>query len=62
MSSLPLDKNICGRVFVELTEGDLKDYGFVSSGFYTRCSILREVRHNMPGLLVLKLAEIIKIL
>ena len=38
-----LDKNISGRVFVDLAETDLKDYGFVSSGFITMRSILREV-------------------
>ena len=38
-----LDKNISGRVFVDLAETDLKGYGFVSSGLITMRSILREV-------------------
>jgi len=40
-----IDKNISGRVFVQLAEADLKGYGFVSSGFFTMRSILQEVQN-----------------
>ena len=41
-----LDKNISGRVFADLAETDLNNYGFVSSGFIIMRSILREVNNQ----------------
>ncbi len=44
-------KSISGRVFADLNEKELKEFGFVGAGYYAMRSVLREVlyyiRYNM---------------